>query len=618
MPLSMILRKWGAGAMFGSGSQMQGGLHTFMTPEIATFLVILVIGLVLFALERFPADVTALGLMLALVLTGLLDPVTAFAGFGSETVLMILGLLILTETLVHTGLVDMTGRWILSAVKGNVRRLRWMMLIVPGGMSAIISNTASAAFFMPIVLGLAHRMRLSASKLLMPMAFAAMLAGSSTLIGSSTNLVVSGLMQQQNLAPLTMFELTPVGLPILLVGIVYMAFIGRHLIPDRTGVEADGGSLDDLYYTQITITPGGPAVGKTIEESPILKDLRLGMLGLQRDDTELPPLADTVLQGGDILMVEGKRSDILRIPQTPGIEVSGGIEELEDYSREGHSQIAEIVLLPGSSLVGRNIKGLRLRERYKLQILAVNQAGDIRYSKIGRLTLNLGDVLLVHMPMDNLRLLESEKMFRVLDIIDTPTAANGRAWLATAIFVGVLALAVVGVLPIAVAALLGALLVFVTRSITPEEAYRRIEWKTLILIGSMLAFGQGMIETGTADYLAQVIIGLPGIESPLLLLTLFFFTAVVLTQPMSNQATTVVLVPIAIQTALLLGHNPRPFAIMIALAASCSFITPLEPASMIIYTAGRYQFADFVRVGGLLTVLVYLVAIVLVPFFWPI
>lgn len=590
-----------------------------MTLEIAIFLVIFVVGLILFAWERVPSDVTALGLMLSLILTGLLQPKDAFAGFGSETVLMILGLLILTETLVYTGLVDMSGRWILGVVGGNVTRLRWLMLIVPGVVSGFISNTASAAFFLPIVLGLSNRMKISPSQLLMPMAFAAIMAGSVTLIGTSTNLVVSGLMQQQGLAPMSMFELTPVGLPILIIGIIYMAVVGRRLVPDRTAQSDAGTSLtDDLYFTEIAIPANSALIGKSIEESPILQELQLGVIGLQRGEGMVRPLADTILNSGDILLVEGKRDDILRIPQTAGIDISGKIEEFEDYVKERDIQIAEIVILPGSRLVGRTIKGLRLRERYKMQILAVNQAGDIRYSKIGRLTLSLGNVLLVQMPADNLRVLESEKMFRVLDIIDTPRTDTSRALLASLIFVGALGLAVLEVVSIAVAVLLGALLVFITRCITPEEAYRRIEWKTLILIGSMLAFGQAMIQTGTADYLAQWITTLPGIESPFFLLSIFFFLSVILTQPLSNQATAAVLIPIAIQTALLVGHDPRPYAIMIALAASCSFITPLEPASVIVYSAGRYRFMDFIRVGGLLTIIIYGVAIVLVPLIWQV
>ncbi len=592
-----------------------------MTFEIAVLLLLFVVGIVLFASEWFSADITALGLMLALILTGLLPPEQAFQGFGSNTVLMLLGLLILTETLIHTGLVDLVGQRLQRVVGDNLARLQQVLLIVPAVMSAIISNTASTAFFLPIVLGLSNRSRFSASKLLMPLAFAAILAGSVTLIGTSTNLIVSGLMEQHGLAPLTMFELTPVGLPILVVGLIYMGTIGRRLIPDRTPRSEDTpqphSTDEELYVTEIRVPEDSPLVGRTIESSGLAGDYHLGMLSLERDNESLKPLRDTYLQAADSLLVEGTREDILELPGRSGVEVSGQIQQLEDYMQDGSARIAEVIVPPGSSLAGRTIKGLGLRDRYQMQILAVNQAGAIRHAQIGRVTLHIGDVLLIKIPRENLDLLDNERMFRVLDIIETRVIDRKQVLLASTIFGGSLLLAMTGVLPIAVAVLLGAFLSLVTRCITPEEAYSNIEWKTIILIGSMLAFGQAMTETGAADYLAELILQLPGTESPVWLLTVFFFLAMVLTQPMSNQAAAAVLIPIAIQTALTMGFDPRPFAIIIALAASASFITPLEPACVLVYSAGRYRFFDFLRVGGPLTLLVYLIAILLVPRLWP-
>jgi di/tricarboxylate transporter len=561
--------------------------------------------------------VTALGLMMALIVLGLLDPADAFAGFGSETVLMILGLLILTETLVSTGLIDLLGKRLLRLVGHRPQRAQAIILVAPAIMSSFISNTASAAFFLPIALGLAHRVKIGASRLLMPLAFSAILAGSTTLIGTSTNLVVSGMMQQHGLKPLGMFELTPVGLPVLIVGLLYMAFVGVRLIPDRAHPVEERNPFDtDLYFTELRIPADSPLVGRTIEEALLKGELKLGMLQLQRGEQALDPLASTILQANDSLLVEGSRADMLRLPRIPAIEVSGKIQELEDYSKNGAARTAEVALLPGSPLIGRTIRGLGLRQRFHMQILAVRRAGAIRHNKIGRMVFNLGDVLLIHIPHENLRLMEQERYFRILDIIDTPTQDLRRALLASAIFVGALLVAILGLLPIAAAVMLGALVVFLTGCNTPEAAYRNIEWKTIILIGSMLAFGRAMQQTGTADYLADLIIKLPVQDSPVLLLSVFFVLAVVLTQPMSNQAAAAVLIPIALQTADLLHYNPRPFAITIALAASASFITPLEPASVIVYNAGRYRFIDFIRVGGLLTVLIYIVVITLVPLVW--
>lgn len=587
-----------------------------LTPDIVLFLILFVVALVLFTVEWFSADVTALGLMLALILFGLLKPDDAFAGFGSDVVLMILGLLILTETLIHTGLVDVIGRWLLAYIGDSSIRLKSVTLIAPAIMSSVMSNTASTAFFLPIILGLSRRSDLSTSKLLMPLAFATILAGSVTLIGTSTNLVVSGLMQQYGLEPLGLFELTPVGLPILIVGLIYMATIGQRLIPDRSKVSDSENVRDDLYFTEITIPSASSFIGKSIEKSGLIHQFNLGMLSLQRQDETLKPLAETILQSGDILFVEGTRESVLSLPKIAGVEISGKIQQLEDYTPNGTVRTAEVIVLPGSPLIGRTVKGLGLRDRFQLQILAVNQAGEIRHTKIGRLKFNVGDVLLIKLPQENLHLLENDRTFRTLDMIETDVIDTRKVYVASGIFVGMLGLAMAGILPIAVAVLLGAFLVFVTRCITPEIAYRNIEWKTLILIGSMLAFGKAMQETGTADFIADLIVNLPGMESPVGLLSVFFLLAMVLTQPMSNQAAAAIIIPIAIQTATLLGYNPRPFAIIIALAASASFITPLEPACMLVYSAGRYRFMDFIRVGGILTVVVYLVAIVFVPAIW--
>lgn len=588
-----------------------------LTFEIVAFLVLFVVGIILFAKEWFPADVTALGLMLALILLGLIEPDEAFAGFGSSTVLMIFGLLVLTETVVQTGLVDVIGRWLLDFIGDNPNRLRGVTLVVPAVMSSFMSNTASTAFFLPIVLGLARRSKISASKLLMPLAFVTILAGSVTLLGTSTNLVVSGLMQQYGLEPIGIFELTPVGLPIMIVGLIYMATIGQRLIPDRTKtIDEATNTDDDLYFTEITIPTSSTLIEKTIDASGLIHQMNLGMLSLQRGKEILKPLAETTLQARDILLVEGTRSSILSLPDTIDVEISGNIQQLDDYTKNGTVRTAEVVILPGSPLIGRTIKGLGLRDRYQMQILAVNQAGAIRHTRIGRLIFHVGDVLLIKIPQENLHLLENDKAFRTLDIIETRAIDYRKVVLSSVIFAGALGLAITGLLSITVAVLLGTVFVFLTRCITPEVAYRNIEWKTLILIGSMLAFGQAMQSTGTANFLADLIIQLPFTHSPIALLSIFFLLALVLTQPMSNQATAAVLLPIAVQTGTLLGYDPRPFAIMVALAASASFITPLEPACVLVYSAGRYKFMDFLRVGGLLTILIYIVAIILVPIIW--
>jgi di/tricarboxylate transporter len=277
----------------------------------------------------------------------------------------------------------------------------------------------------------------------------------------------------------------------------------------------------------------------------------------------------------------------------------------------------EVILLPRSPLLGRTLARLHFRERYQLQVLAINRYGETIRRKISQVVLKLGDVLLVQGQRKNIAALESQGVVRVLGQVETTRPNSRRAPLAIGIFVGVLILATLNILPLSVAMLLGAALAFITRCITPEEAYREVEWKVLIMIGSMLGLGAAMEHTGTAGYLAGELLARFGDASPFWLLTGFFALTVALTQPMSNQAAAVVVVPVAIQTALQLGLNPRTFAIMIAVAASTSYITPLEPSCLIVYGPGRYRFLDFIKVGSLLTLVIYAIAIMLVPLIWP-
>ena len=279
--------------------------------------------------------------------------------------------------------------------------------------------------------------------------------------------------------------------------------------------------------------------------------------------------------------------------------------------------LAEVVLLPRSPFIGRTLKGLKMRERFDLQVVAINRRTGIVHSKIADTRLQMGDVLLVQGNKNQISALQAENAFDVLGVLNVQRFNKKRAIIVIAIFSSAFILGALNILTLPVAMLTGALLVFLTRSITPEEAYRQVDWKVLILIGSMLALGVAMQTTGTAQFLSDLLTRLIGTWHPLWLLTGFFLLTVLLTQPMSNQAAAAVVIPIAVQTAIQLGLNPRTFAMMIAIAASTSYLTPLEPACLMVYGPGRYRFLDFLKVGGLLTLAVYLIAIILTPLLWP-
>jgi di/tricarboxylate transporter len=591
-----------------------------MTLSIALLLGIIVVAMILFSIERIPADIVAMGLLMALTLTGLLPAEEAFAGFGSDAVIMIFGLLVLTAALLRTGVVENAGRLIIRRVGERPLALLVVIMVASATLGAFMSNTASTAFFVPIVIGIARKARVSASRFLMPLAFSSILSSSVTLVSTSTNIVVSDLMQQHGLKPMEMFELAPVGIPITIVGLLYMILLGQRLIPERAGSgEANGSLADQTYLTEVLILPDSPLAGKTLAESRLGRDLDLTVVRVMREKTqELAPRANLRLLAGDVLLVEGQRDEIIKIKNTAGIDIKADITLADPTLQLGEMRLVEAIILVRSPLIGRTLKTFRFRQRYGLQVLAISRSGEPLTHKLSKVRLRLGDILLVQGRQSNINLLEEEGAFRVISSLEEKVHNLKHAPIAIGAFIGALVLATIKVVTLPVAVILGALAVFLSGAITPEEAYREVEWKALILIGCMLGLGRALDYTGAAEYIAGLINQSFQGMNPLWLLTAFFVLTVLLTQPMSNQAAAVVIVPVALQTALQQGLNPRAFAMMIALAASCSYLTPLEPSCLMVYGPGKYRFMDFLRVGALLTVIIYLIAIVLVPLVWPV
>ncbi len=591
-----------------------------MTLSIGLVLFLTVLAMVLFTVEIIAADVVALALLLTLTLTGLVPAGQAFAGFGSDTVIVILGLLILTAALQRTGVMDLAGRAILRLTGDSPRRMIVVVVVASATLGAFMSNTASTAFFLPMVIGLARKVRMSPGKLLLPLAFAGIVSSSVTLISTSTNVVVSGILKDYRLPPMGMFELAPVGIPIAIVGVLYLLTVGYRLVPDRfSGEDSSGGPLGFRpYLSEIIILPDSPLAGKTLEAAGVGRDLDIRILRILRGKNEsLWPGADVVIVPGDVLIVEGASEDILKIKDVPGIEIKADVKLSEPGLSPDELGLLEALILPRSELIGRTLKGYGFRERFGLQVLGISRHGETMLRKLSEIRFQIGDILLLQGHRDRLHTLEQADAVRV---VGTPEEVRPRlklAPVAIAIFVAVIALPTFKLVTLPVAVMLGVVAVFLTRCISSTEAYREVEWKAVILIASMLSLGVAMEQTGAAQYLAAKIVLWTSGVSPLAVLGAFFFLTVLLTQPMSNQAAAIVVLPVAMATAYQLQLNPRTFAMMIAVAASCSYLTPLEPACLMVYGPGRYRFRDFARVGVPLTLLIFAIAIILVPRFWP-
>ncbi len=594
-----------------------------MSP-IAIVLILLFVALVLFATEKIPVDIVGIILVIGLVLTGVLTAKQGVAGFGDDIIVTIAGLFVLTGGLVKTGIVDLIGRRLYKIAGDREFTLTALVMIVAATSAAVLKNTTTTAMFVPVVLGLANRAKIPPSKLLMPLAFGAILGGSCTLIGTSTNLAVSGAFQRYGYEPFTMFELTPVGIVTVAFGLIYMLFIGRKLLPSRGGEDSftEKYAIRE-YVSEVLVLPNSQLVGKTLSEADLNSELDLNVMGIIRgeSDSRIIPLPDVEIHANDLLIVKGVIADILRVKEDASLKIKPDFVLNDDLLESGDVELFEVMIMKSSRIVGQTLQMLNFRQTYDLTVLAINHHGETFFNKISDVELKFGDVLLVQGKRKKIEPFVLDREFLLLeDISASSMRIEKRKWAiaAFALFLGLtLSKLVTGYeIPLAIAVLLGVLLLLATKTVRYNELYSLINFPLLVLIACMMSFGVAMENTGTDKFLAGLIETNFGGYGGTAVLAGFFVLTVALTQPMSNQAAALVVLPVAVKTALALGLNPRTFAIGITYAASFSFITPLEPACVLVYTPGRYKFMDFVKIGSILTVVVFIVSIILVPIFW--
>jgi di/tricarboxylate transporter len=591
-----------------------------MTIQIGYVLLLLFVALVLFASDKLSVDVVGLIVLLALAIPRVLSPREALAGFADDTILLLISLFVLTAGIVRTGVVERVGLWLASVRGEKPMRITRLILIAVAAVSSFLSNTVTTAVFLPIMIGVSRRAGTALSRVLMPLAFASILAGSVTLIGTSTNLVVSSQLPRYGLPPLGFFELTPVGLGITVIGLLYLMFVAPRLVPDRGQREMTDRYDLRRFLSEALIGPGSRFAGKTLSESQ-LGAMNLNVVGIVRGETRgLAPGPTAVIQENDILIIEGKAEDILSVKDAGGIEIRADVKPtLSDSDLQSEKvRMMEAMVLPRSAFVGRTLRSSQFRERTGLTVLAVHSAGgpDL-VEKLSRIRLHPSDVLLVQGGLDALDRVRRGTDLFLLEDVSAHHPRRPKARLATAIFATSVVLAVSGILPLVIAFLAGGLALVLTGCLRTEEAYEAVDWRLMVMIACMISFGVALEKSGAANYLSDLVVRHVSSFGPLSLLAAFFVFTVVLTQPMSNQAAALVVLPVAIAVSRKLQLNPRAFVMAVTFAASCSFLTPLEPSCVLVYGPGRYKFFDFARVGLPLTILVFVFSMLLIPVFWP-
>jgi di/tricarboxylate transporter len=597
-----------------------------MTLPIAVVLGILVLAVVLFSFERIPLEVSSLTVVALLGVTRILSPEQAFAGFANETVVFIFALLAMTQGLASTGVIQLLGQRL--AVFGRFGPFLFVvvMMVVVATVSGFVSNTVTTATFLPVVIGAADRAKVPRSRALIPLAFAAMMGGTIFLIGTGTNLVVSGAMTAVGMAPIGFAEMAPVTAPLVALGVVVTAVLGHFLLPAHAATEDDDGGIPAReYLAEVIVPPGSRYAGKPLSE--VTQGLGLRVLAVTRAGATLEAQPEVLLAPGDALLLEEDRVDILRVKDLRGLEMRADVDLPGD---EGEGVVlAEATVPVGSSLVGRSLREAFFAEHFGLAALAICRRPAIQRltrvqllrglfggHSLSTLPLAAGDVLLLRGPRHRLRTLGDGQVLSLLGNVEYQPVRYGKAVIAVVLFVGALAGGILHLLPLAVSGLVGMLLMIVTRCVDARAAFR-VEWRIVLLIGSMMALGTAMEVTGTGRLLGSLLVplaghvGARGVLGALLLLT------ALLSAPMSNEAAGLVMLPVATGVAAQLGIDPRPLAIGVCIAASWSFMLPLEPSCVLVYGPGRYKFSDFLKMGTPLTVVLLGLLSVLIPLRWP-
>ncbi len=602
----------------------------FETPQQIFLAILMVVVFTAFVKEWLSAELVAIGALLACVFAGVLsvEPGSvnnALMVFAHPAPITVACMFIMSAALERTGVIESLGVWFERVAGGSPMRMLVVMLLLVAGLSGFVNNTPVVVVFMPIVLAICRKKDYTASRFLIPLSYAAIAGGTTTIIGTSTNLVASGI-ASKSMEPFSMFEITKLGVIFVAVTFLYLITIGRKLLPDRvTLASIIDNSTNREFITHAFVKEGSNLSGTLFPESPLAKLKKIRVLEVVRDGNRLTePLPEICFEVGDEIVFKGNLDAVMGISNTEGIDVRGKAQlGLEDVRTET-AVLMEGIVGPESSLAGRNLKELNFRQRFGVLILAVHRRGRNLRERFEDEKLAFGDTLLVQGPADKMRQLFEQKDFVNLSEPKQRMTRRSKGPIVIGSLVLFILLGALGghwgipQLPTVLVALSCALLVLVTRCLDPHEAFQAVEWKVVFMICGMLGLGMAMDQSGLASNLATSVVNLVGNDSPHLMLGAFYLLAAVLTEMISNNAVAALLTPLALYVGDAMGVDARPFVIAVMFGSSASFSTPIGyQTNTFVYGAGGYKFGDFFRAGFPLALILWILASYLIPVFWP-
>jgi di/tricarboxylate transporter len=588
--------------------------------DILLLLAVILFALLAFAFEWLPIDQVALATLGLLLLFGLVTPTEAVSGFSNPAVITVMMMFILSESLVQSGVMRQLGHRINRLSGHSHWRGSVVLLALTGALSAFINNVAAVSILMPVSIQLARHYRVSPSKILLPLSYAAIFGGACTLIGTSTNLIVDALAQDHGLPAFTMFEFLELGLILFVVGIAYTVAVPMRFLPSRSILS----SLTRKYHlssflTEFEVPPGSPLVRQTVLSSQLSERFQLNVLEILRGKKRIAQdLRNTPVEPGDLLIARGATPDLVSFKEHFGLLMLTDTKLSDADLADENNILAEVQLSPTSRLAGRTLKGIDFRRIYGCFVLALNRTGETIRDKIAFIPLKPWDTLLVFGPRSRVEALYGRVDFIPLQELDVRLQPSPRWWISALVVPAVVVLAATGFISILKAALLGVVAVLVTGALTSQQAYKAVNWSVIFLVAAILPLGVAMEKTGLARILGESIAGVGTRLGPIAVLSLLYLATSVLTEVMSNNSTAILMVPVAFTAAGSLGVDPKSFVMAVAFAASASFLTPMGyKTNAMVYGPGGYRFTDYLKTGFPLKLVFWVMATFLVPVFWP-